>query len=36
MDKDQINQNVSAWVEWREVDPASKLTTTWGRVKTGY
>lgn len=26
MDKDQINQNVSAWVEWREVDPASKLT----------
>ena len=36
LDKDQVNQNISAWIEWRGVDPASKLTTTWGRVKTRY
>ena len=34
LDKNQINQNITAWIEWRAVDPASKLTTTWGRVKT--
>ena len=34
LDKDQVNQNISAWIEWPGVDPVSKLTTTWGRVKT--
>lgn len=34
LDKDRANQNITAWIEWRGVDPASKLTTTWCRVKT--
>ena len=36
LSKDEIKQNITAWAEWRGVDPASKLTTTWGRVKTRY
>ena len=33
LDKNQVKQNITAWIEWRGVDPASKLTMTWGRVK---
>ena len=36
LSRDEINQNITAWAEWRGVDPASKLTTIWGRVKTRY
>ena len=32
----EIKQNIAAWSEWRGVDPASKLATTWGGVKAGY
>ena len=32
----EIKQNITAWAEWRSVDPASKLTTTWGGVKARY
>ena len=34
--KDEINRNITAWAEWRSVDPASKLATTWGGVKARY
>ena len=33
LSKDEINQNITAWTEWRSVDPASKLSTTWGSIK---
>ncbi|MDE0041191.1 MAG: hypothetical protein OXT74_04095 [Candidatus Poribacteria bacterium] len=36
LSKDEIKQNITAWAEWRGVDPASKLATTWGGVKAGY
>lgn len=29
----EIKQNITAWTEWRSVDPASKLSTTWGSIK---
>ena len=32
----EIKQNITAWAEWRSVDPASKLATTWGGVKARY
>ena len=32
----EIKQNIAAWAEWRGVDPASKLATTWGGVKARY
>ena len=32
----EIKQNITAWTEWRGVDPASKLGTTWGEVKARY
>ena len=32
----EIKQNITAWAEWRGVDPASKLGTTWGEVKARY
>jgi hypothetical protein len=32
----EIKQNITAWAEWRSVDPTSKLATTWGGVKARY
>ena len=34
--EDQVNQNIAAWVSGAAVEPDSKLTTTWGTVKTEY
>lgn len=31
----EIKQNITAWTEWRSVDPTSKLSTTWGIIKRG-
>lgn len=31
----EIKQNITAWTEWRGVDPTSKLSTTWGNIKRG-
>jgi hypothetical protein len=33
LSKDEINQNITAWTEWRSVDPSLKLSTTWGSIK---
>ena len=33
LDKDQIMQNIRAWAAGEAVEPASKLTTTWGSIK---
>ncbi len=35
LSKEEINQNITAWTEWRSVDPSSKLSTTWGAIKRG-
>ena len=35
LEEDEILQNINFW-SGLAVDPASKLTTTWGRVKTRY
>ena len=34
--EDQVNQNIAAWAASAAVEPGSKLTTTWGTVKTEY
>ena len=34
--EDEVVQNIAAWSGGAAVDPASKLTTTWGREKAGY
>ena len=31
----EVKQNISAWAEWRSVDPTSRLSTTWGVIKQG-
>ena len=36
LDEDEIMQNINAWVAGEAVEPDSKLTTTWGTVKTEY
>ena len=36
LDEDEIMQNINAWVAGDAVEPDSKLTTTWGTVKTEY
>ena len=34
--EEQINKNIEAWISGVAVEPVSKLTTTWGTVKTEY
>ena len=34
--EDEVKQNIDAWSGGAPVDPASKLSTTWGREKAGY
>ena len=34
--EDQVKQNIDAWLGGAAVDPAAKLTTTWGTEKAGY
>ena len=36
LDEDQVMKNINAWSAGDAVEPASKLTTTWGTVKTEY
>ena len=36
LDEDEIMQNIDAWAGGLAVEPASKLTTAWGTVKTRY